>query len=184
MLALYCTSACLTVIGAMLVFLARRLFRKPVPSDCSWTWIEVHPARRYDPMLNLLSEDDFSFLKSQPGYDPGVCRCLRRERRRLFRGYLHSLRRDFNGITRALHALALQSAQDESHLLLSVFRASWQFSLRLWALELRYVCFVLGLSKVDARPLIAAADSLCSTVHRLARVTLGADCSVAWAASV
>ena len=183
MLVFYCTSASLTLIGAMLLFLARRLFRKPAPSDCSWTWIELPPAERYGPMLNLLSEDDFSFLKSQPGYDATVCRRLRRERRRLFRSYLQSLRRDFNGITRALHTLAVHSTQDESQLLLGVFRASAQFSLRLWVLDLRYAAFVLGIGKVDVRPLIAAADSLRATVHELSRLTLGTDCSLEWATS-
>ena len=61
---------------------------------------------RYQPMGRLMAEEDFVFLKSQPGYRAEMGVRWKRERRRIFRLYLAELKADF----RRLHAHARQLA--------------------------------------------------------------------------
>src|SRR5438105_7127617 len=98
MLWLYCAAVILGSIAVALLFLGKRLLRRPAAGDCSWAWINTPPAQRYAPLLELLSNSDYEILRSLPAYDPHVSKRLRRERRRLYRDYLRILECDFNGI--------------------------------------------------------------------------------------
>ncbi len=82
-----------TAVGFGLLF-KRMLFRDRVP-DFDPDWLENFSVSKYRPMERLLSEEYFEFLVSQEGYEPKIGKRLRSERRRIFRGYLRSIRRDF-----------------------------------------------------------------------------------------
>ncbi len=160
----------------LLIFsFTKKLWRQSKVLDCAWDWIDLQAEERYAPMLRLLSEDDYEYLRSQPGYDPKVCRRLRGERCKLFREYLRSLRREFNGIQRAVQLLAIQSSQDETPLLVSLLHQQWAFSVLLSRVELRLFLFRMGWSGIDVRPLINSFDSLCDEVQKLCRARLGPD---------
>jgi hypothetical protein len=168
-----CGFACIVLL--LVFFLARKLWRRSHVLDCAWEWIDLQAEERYAPMLRLLSEDDYEYLRSQPGFDPKVCRRLRRERCRLFREYLRSMRREFNGIQRALKVLAINSPIDETPLLMSLLSQQWQFSVLLSRVELRLVLFQFGWSGGDVTPLLNTFESLCDGVQGLCRQRLGAD---------
>src|SRR5689334_8935997 len=70
------------------IMLRRRQSRAGVPD---WNWIEDFSIDRYRPMQRLLCQEDYVFLESQRGYDPSISRTLRKDRRRVFRSYLHSM---------------------------------------------------------------------------------------------
>src|SRR5512138_3272273 len=84
----------LVPIGAALVFLFRTLSIR-TSTDISADGCLVLPPGKYRPMERLLQRDDFRFLASQPGFSPRLGRRFRRERRRIFRAYFRSLKRDF-----------------------------------------------------------------------------------------
>ena len=72
---------CLAV-GAVLVFLFRRLVAGPKSLPVSVDWINDLSTARYRPMERLLHEEDFRFLASQPGVDKKMLRRMRSIKRR------------------------------------------------------------------------------------------------------
>jgi hypothetical protein len=91
---------CLAV-GAALVFVIHMVARPgslPVTAD----WIDELSMDRYRPMLRLLDEREFQELRSHPGFTPQMASQLRRQRCRIFRGYLRSLSGDFSRVCMAL----------------------------------------------------------------------------------
>src|ERR1700722_16959829 len=92
------TCLCLLA-GLALVLLFRRLIAGPKKLPVSVDWISELSATRYRPMERLLADDDYRFLASQPGCDNKMLRRVRSERRRLFRGYLACLSRDFGRVS-------------------------------------------------------------------------------------
>ena len=63
---------CLAV-GAVLIFIFRRLIGGPKSLPVSVDWINDLSVARYRPMERLLSEEDYRFLASQPGFDKRRC---------------------------------------------------------------------------------------------------------------
>src|SRR5688572_20360045 len=84
----------------------------PIAEEDHGTWLDTFSVTRYRPMERLLSKEDFEFLASQPGYDPGMSRKLRAERRRIFRSYLRQLRIDFIRLHQVARLLVLYSPED------------------------------------------------------------------------
>src|SRR5438105_538368 len=84
----------LAPISLGLVLLYRRLASR-VDSEIAPDQCLVLSLDKYRPMERLLQEDDFRFLANQPGFSPQLGRRFRTERRRIFRGYLRNLRKDF-----------------------------------------------------------------------------------------
>src|SRR6476469_5982780 len=77
-----------------LVLLHRRGSSRVHTANCDWA--EGFSIAKYRPMQRLLSREDLLFLRSQPGYDLSLEKSLCKDRRRVFRSYLKSLRRDFD----------------------------------------------------------------------------------------
>lgn len=106
--------------------------------DVGPEWSDVEfSAARYEPMARLLCEEDLLFLKSQPGFRPEMAKKFNRERRRIFRLYLHDLAQDFH----RLHARALELAAglpaEHSPLIGMLLRQKARFWYEIAALELR-----------------------------------------------
>ena len=81
-------------IASVLAYLVRKVAfggELPVTSE----WIEDLSLDRYRPMLRMLDGDDIEFLRSQPGFTPGMATKLRAQRTQIFRGYLKSLETRF-----------------------------------------------------------------------------------------
>jgi hypothetical protein len=150
---------CLAV-GAALAFLFRRLIAGPKSLPVSVDWINDLSAARYRPMTRLLSEDDYRFLASQPGFDKKMLRRVRSERRKVFRGYLACLSRDFSLVGAALRLMMMYSAQDRPDLAGILYKQQALFALGMLAIEWRLLLHACGLGTVDVRGLVRAMESM------------------------
>src|SRR5579871_527953 len=130
---------CLTV-GAILVFLFRRLIAGPKSLPVSVNWINDLSVSRYRPMERLLCEDDYRFLASQPGFDPRALRRMRSERRKIFRGYLACLSRDFSLVGAALRLMMMYSSHDRPDLAGILYKQQALFAIGMLAYKPAWFC--------------------------------------------
>src|SRR5579863_7095707 len=142
--------------GGVLLFLIAFMLRqgisyRPTPNMDS---DESFSLERYEPMSRLLSEEDFVFLAAQPGYRPEMGAKLRRERRRIFRLYLHELAQDFYSLHCEARALVADSSAEHSELVPLLMRQQFSFWRALAAIELRLLASRLNLGTVDVRGLL------------------------------
>ncbi len=151
------TSVFVTLAFLGLLWMRRQGTGTVLEEDCDWA--EDFSATKYRPMARLLSEDDIRFLESQPGFHPSMIRTLRRDRRRVFRSYLRSLRRDFNRlyVTAKQAALYSDPADGLAPAILRQRLAFYQASL---LVEVRLALYTAGIGTVDVAPLIAAVEQM------------------------
>jgi len=150
---------CLAV-GVALAFLFRRLMTGPKSLPVSVDWIHDLSIARYRPMERLLSEDDYRFLAGQPGFDGRMLRRIRSERRRVFRGYLACLSRDFSLVGAALRLMMMHSTQDRPDLAGILYKQQALFAFGMLAIQGRLVLHACGLGTVDVRGLVRAMESM------------------------
>src|SRR5579884_2653909 len=74
--------------------------------------VPVNLDGRYRPMLRLLSEEDLAVAAG----NPSLVRKLRSERRRLFRGYLHCVERDYGRLLAGIRMAMVQAHTDRRDL--------------------------------------------------------------------
>jgi hypothetical protein len=150
---------CLAV-GTVLVFLFRRLIAGPKSLPVSVDWINDLSIARYRPMERLLSEEDYRFLASQPGFDSRMLRRIRSERRRVFRGYLACLSRDFSLVGAALRLMMMYSTQDRSDLAGILYKQQALFVFGMLSVQWRLMLHACGLGTVDVSGLVGAMESM------------------------
>lgn len=167
----------LVPISAALVFLFRTLSSRSntdiSPDNC----LVLSPGK-YRPMERLLQEDDFRFLASQSGYSPQLGRRFRAERRRVFRAYLRSLKRDFAQVSLTFQALIVHSAEDRGDLAAGLIRQRMMFALGVLAIEGRLALHAAGLDtvRVDVRGMVGSLETLQGQMQMLLtppQVTMG-----------
>jgi hypothetical protein len=115
---------------------------------------------RYQPMEHLLSEEDFAFLASQPGYEPKIGVRWKRERRRIFRLYLDDLKRDFRRLHIQARVMAANADAESAELVGILMRQQVMFWRAMAGLELRLALRTAGIGKVDIRPLIELIEAM------------------------
>jgi hypothetical protein len=115
---------------------------------------------KYRPMERLLREDDFRFLAAQPGYSPQMGRRFRAERRRIFRGYLRNLKRDFGRVSLAFQLLIVHSAEDRGDLASILIRQRLLFALGMLAVEGRLLLHAAGVGTVEVSDLIGSLEAM------------------------
>ena len=115
---------------------------------------------KYRPMERLLREDDFRFLAAQPGYSPQMGRRFRAERRRIFRGYLRNLKRDFGRVSLAFQLLIVHSAEDRGDLASILIRQRLLFALGMLAVEGRLLLHAAGVGTVEVSGLIGSLEAM------------------------
>ncbi|MGO4885481.1 MAG: hypothetical protein ACLP59_32360 [Bryobacteraceae bacterium] len=150
---------CLAV-GAVLAFLLRKLIAGPKSLPVSVNWINDLSVARYRPMERLLSDEDYAFLASQPGFDKRTLRRIRSERRKLFRGYLACLSRDFSLVGAALRLMMMYSAHDRPDLAGILYKQQALFALGMLAVQWRLFLHICGFGTVDVRGLVRAMESM------------------------
>jgi hypothetical protein len=165
---------CLAV-GAVLAFLFRRLIAGPKSLPVSVDWISDLSISRYRPMERLLSEEDYRFLASQPGFDKGTLRRMRAERRKVFRGYLACLSRDFSMVGAALRLMMTYSTQDRPDLAGILYKQQALFTIGMLAVQWRLVLHTCGLGTVDVRGLVRAMDDMRTELRLMIPVAEGAS---------
>src|SRR5262245_16680081 len=124
----------LAPVALALVFLYRKLSSQP-DFEVAVDQCLVLSLEKYRPMERLLQEDDFRFLAAQPGFSPQLGRRFRTERRKIFRGYLRNLRRDFRRLSAAFRILIVHSVEDRGDLAASLMRMRVMFGLGMLAVE-------------------------------------------------
>jgi hypothetical protein len=121
-------------------------------------------------MERLLSEEDYQFLAAQKGYDPRIVRRLRCERRKIFREYLHCLRRDFGRLEAAARVLMVNSSVDRPDLAKALLRQRLFFTYGVLAAECRLMLHGLGLGTVDTGRLVGSLDAMRAQLGQLTAV--------------
>jgi hypothetical protein len=149
---------CLMLVPAF-VLLLRRIVSPARFAPFSLEWINSFNAERYRPMARLLIEDDFHFLASR-SVNPKVLRKMRAQRRRMFRGYLSSMRRDFARICQGIKLLMVNSRQDRPDLATVLLKQQVLFGWRMTVVEVRLVLHAAGLASVDAAELLSPLNAL------------------------
>src|SRR4051794_28756912 len=109
--------AVLSILALTLAVLVARHFGPgseilPVTTE----WLGDLSDDRYRPMLRLLEESDFRFLRAQEGFRPAMEKTLRAQRAEAFHGYLRMLECDFKRVCLALQIMMVQSESDRPDL--------------------------------------------------------------------
>jgi len=121
---------------------------------------------RYQPMEYLLSGEDFAFLASQSGYRPEIGARWKRERRRIFRLYLDELKRDFQRLHAEARAMAANAGAESAEVVEILMRQQFAFWRATAGLELRLALRMVGIGKVDVRPLIGLLEAMRADLAR------------------
>lgn len=156
----------LAPIGLAVVFLYRALASRQnaeIPLD----ELLVLSPDKYRPMARLLQEEDFRFLSSQPGFSPRLGRHFRTERRRIFRGYLRSLSKDFARVSMACQMLIIHAADDRGDLAKSLIRKRLMFRFGMVAIEGRLLLHTAGVGTVDVRGLVESLETMQAQIQML-----------------
>jgi hypothetical protein len=115
---------------------------------------------RYQPMAGLLADDDLEFLKAQPGYRAEMGARWKRERRRIFRLYLHELKNDFRRLHMQAREMVAQSGADSADLVTVLMKQQTTFWRVTKALEIRLALASTGIAKVDVAPLMQLLEAM------------------------
>ena len=154
-----------------ILFRGLRTARTEAPTP---EWVQSLSPRRYQPMERLLAQRDFDFLQSFPGVSPAFARSFRSDRRRIFRGYLQSLDRDFTRLCAGLRAVVATANEDRTDLALLVARQQFAFRMAMMKVECRLLLHAAGFGPVDSRQLLACFDSLRLELRHLTAAPAGA----------
>ncbi len=122
---------------------------------------------RFEPMARLLSDEDFQFLKAQPGFKPEIGKKFLRERRRIFRLYLRELAAEFHRLHAYARSIVATLPSENSALVGMLLRQQVRFWYEISALELRISLGSLGAS-VNARGLVNAISQMQTEISQLA----------------
>ena len=117
--------------------------------------------------LENLESKDISLLVKHPALAHTVIGELRRERRRLLREYLRSLRYDFNLTCDEIKRAIVASSEDRPDLVEALFKQQVRFRLELMRAECSMIMDAIGLVAVDLDAIIDALGVIRLNVTRL-----------------
>jgi len=157
--------------AAVVFVLARKLTFTETSLPLTAEWIDELSIERYRPMMHLLDAGDVEFLRSQPGFAPGMAAQLRLERCRVFRGYLLSLRTDFQRVCSALKLLMLHSRHDRPDLAGTLVHQQVMFECGMVVVSFRLFLYRWGLCGVDVTSLVQIFDTTRLELRRLVPAT-------------
>jgi hypothetical protein len=151
------------VVGAGVGITLWRLLRSNGPEALPSGWRERMASTRsalvtYQPMSRLFAEEDFDFLAGQRGFQPGLEKKLRRQRRRVLRLYLRELRLEFRGVYALCRMLVPHSANPDFAAWIT--RQAAAFYGLLLVLHLRCTLGWFLHVRVDTTDLVTAFDRL------------------------
>ena len=154
--------ASVSVVLASVSYLLLRRLTEPGVGQEDIQRIEGFSVVAYGPMARLLLEEDVEFLRSQPGYEPGLERKLRKQRVKTFRAYLRSLGKDFNALHRAARTLVAHAPEDQPELAGQLFRQGLTFWAGMALVQLNVALYAWNLQStvVSAQNLVEAARSM------------------------
>ncbi len=160
----------MVTLGVAVAFglLIRRLASPAKAELVSTEWLSRFSVAKYRPMERLFSDADYRFLERQRGFNPGIARRLRRERMRVFRGYLRCLKSDYRKLESMIALYMANSPVDRPDLAWGLVQRRVQFGFAMLAAEWRLRLYGLGLQPSDTRRLVVALDDMRSHLRRQA----------------
>ncbi len=164
------------IAGATILAFAVLFLKLVSPRRCqivSPEWLSRFSVAKYRPMERLFSEDDYRYLAAQRGYRPEIGRQLRRERIRVFRGYLKCLRADFTRLEAAVNLWMANSPTDRPDLAKTLLKQRLLFTYAMLGAEVRLVLHSAGMGTVDVHGLVGSLDGMRVELRRLALVRQG-----------
>ena len=153
-------TATILMLSSCVLYLVRRLGADTRMLPVTTEWLSELSADRYRPMMRLLEDTDFQFLRAQKGYTREMGKRLRLQRAEAFRGYLQLLESDFNRVAAALQLILTQSNHDLPELAGGLFHRRLTFVCRVIEVQLRLALFRYGWDGVDGAELIRLFDGL------------------------
>ena len=157
--------------GGIAVVLALLFHRLVSPSRCelvSTEWLSRFSVARYRPMERLFAEEDYRFLARQKGYCEDVARRLRRERIKIFRGYLKCISGDFRRLEAAASFWMANAPQDRPDLAKALMKRRLSFFAALMGAKWRLLLYGFGLSTADVHRLVDSLDDMRVQLRRMA----------------
>ncbi len=151
-----------------------RHFALPQQLPVTAEWIAELSVERYRPMLRLLNEEEFEFLRTQPGFTPAMATKLRIRRCEIFRGYLHVLDSDFKRICMAVKVLMVQAQQDRPDLASVLVKSQMTFAVTMIQAQAQMMCYRYGFGTVDVTALLKLFDGMRIELWTLFPAELGA----------
>jgi hypothetical protein len=158
--------ACLVLIAACFYFL-RQAREAERSLSVARVWLAGMSAECYAPMVRLLADQDFSFLRRQPGATPALLDRLRTQRHRAFQGYLANLHADFARASQLLLFLVVRENPCRPNLPALFIRHRLHFAADLLLLRFRLLLHRFGLARVDATPLVTRLTALRTDLQAL-----------------
>jgi len=158
------------ILGACFVLVGPILFRlfQPCPvEEVTDEWLDAFSPANYAGMAGLLSDEDFRFLASQPGFDLSLYKKLRRERMLIFRQYMTRLILDFNRLYAATQHIFAQSSEDRSEIAARVARLKFRFTISVVHAEFSYLLCYVGFRSLAAQVLIARLEEMGAEVRQI-----------------
>jgi hypothetical protein len=146
-------------LGAWLAACVARILSEAPQRHMGTDWLVQLSTERYRPMLRLLGEEDFAFLRAQPGFRPSMVARLRAQRCKILRAYLRSLDLDFRRMCAAIGFLMVQSSQDRPDLARALYRYRVSFAAGMMTVRVKMMFYRLGLGKVDVRGLVGVFET-------------------------
>ncbi len=158
--------ACSLWLGAVLLLIRRLGFvRRDLPVTAEW--IDELSVERYRPMARLLDDGDLEYLRSQAGFTRGALRKIRRQRCRIFRGYLRCLQIDFGRVCAAIHLVILQSDENRIELAAALTLHQAMFAAGVAVVHCRLALYRWGVCGVDVAGLVKRFDRMRSELRTL-----------------
>ncbi|HEY3440542.1 MAG TPA: hypothetical protein VGK29_07315 [Paludibaculum sp.] len=158
----------LITLGVLLWMYRQLALPRAWQTDLESWWKEFTPGR-YDAMARLLATNDQQFLRTLPGFRPGMDQRLRRQRIQVFEAYLRELSMDFYRLHALGSELALASMAPQLHD--ELFRQRVRFGRAMWRIRLELIAYRLGVGEVDPSVVV---DSLRITNRLFQPVLAGA----------
>ncbi|MGC4049059.1 MAG: hypothetical protein QM757_06040 [Paludibaculum sp.] len=146
-----CSAAFILVLG----WIYRQMSVASKGNFVSEQWWEEFTPERYAALGRLLSKEDLAYVRSLPGFRPGMDRRLRARRIAIFSAYLAEMRRDFERLHSIGQALLI-SGQFSPGLQNDLFRQRVQFHRSWWMVRAELTLYRFGIGEVETAGLVEA----------------------------
>jgi len=127
---------------------------------------------RYRVIERLLNESEYRFLRSHPAWNSRMEKNLRKDRTKIFRGYLHELSGDFHQICKAVKLLMVTSRIDRPDLAKALIKQQFGFAMAMTVVEFRLILYRSGWTgvSVDVGDLVRSVDAVRVQLQSLAAI--------------
>jgi hypothetical protein len=131
---------------------------------------ELFSATRYRAMERLLSQDDYTFLRSQSGWNRRREKNFRKTRAGIVHAYVQQLFEDFNKICKAIKVLIVTSEVDRPDLAGLLMKHKFLFAVGMISVECKLTQYGFGWRSVDAQDLMGTLESMRAHLQSFAAI--------------